>query len=488
MTVDLGIVKIPASFESLRDAVGSTNLSNVLLECPDDLLAIKQAIAEVTSAGQGKLMFLFGKPGQGKTTVIESTSVFLADVVGSVLTPPAEYALPLSDLPTWLHKELPTVRKMARDKFVIVNLDGREIPTTNELQTQAAMGNLNALLRKQPNLLLVWPVNDRTFAEAAIARLTVAGGKSALVTAPIYNFKGVPKDRYMQVLDLILAATNVSLADAATSRQEAEDQISNTDRVGDFLREIQKIVVSKYDLGEIGAILPRLYIIFTANDDIYSDCRLLRRGSRFLVDPDKLLQFSRANVAEDWKRRGKENPRKGLQFISAIFETKLLNVSSSAVVNACAFGNDADLKVIVKKHYNAKVSTNAANALANSALARALRGDEDVGLAKSNPSEPIKNAYREIQDNTNAKHRPINESIVKVINQLNIQTPGLEFEYRPFGDDKTKELRVDVWCKRGDRPEALEFTHRADGEASTAVIASYVLGKIQDYARDYGLL
>jgi 16S rRNA C1402 N4-methylase RsmH len=141
----------------------------------------------------------------------------------------------------------------------------------------------------------------------------------------------------------------------------------------------------------------------------------------------------------------------------------------------------------VQKHYNAKVRANAKNAMRNSALARALRNDDDVGIAKSNPSDPIRRAYREVQNLTNPKHRQINESIVKVLADLGVAMPQLAFEYRPFGEDKTRELRCDAWFVTQDRPEALEFTHRADGDATTAVVASYVLSKIQDYARDYGL-
>ncbi|PTL77778.1 hypothetical protein DAT35_41975 [Vitiosangium sp. GDMCC 1.1324] len=61
----------------------------------------------------------------------------------------------------------------------------------------------------------------------------------------------------------------------------------------------------------------------------------------------------------------------------------------------------------------------------------------------------------------------------------------MQMEYSPlsaFG----KELRVDTWFQRGERPETLEFSHY--GEPSVAVFSSYVLTKIQDYARDYGLI
>jgi hypothetical protein len=63
--------------------------------------------------------------------------------------------------------------------------------------------------------------------------------------------------------------------------------------------------------------------------------------------------------------------------------------------------------------------------------------------------------------------------------------PHLAFEFRPFDD---RELRMDVYFRRVERPEALEFTYRRDGDESPAVIASYVLSKLHDYARDYNLI
>ena len=280
----------------------------------------------------------------------------------------------------------------------------------------------------------------------------------------------------------------MKLEDAAISPEEVENLLVSGESIGQFLRHVQALVVKRYDLGELGTTLPRLYIVITSNDDTYNTCRLLRRGSRFLADPDKLLQFSRANVADDWRSRGADNPRKGLPFISSLLEMRLLNLSSSAVVNACAWSDDDELGKIVRKHYASPVRANAANAMRNSALARSLRGEDDVGLAASNPSEQIRKAYSGIQKRTNAKHRQINESIINVLtNQLEIDLPNLSLEFEPLLDSG-KGLRADAWSAGDDRPLALEFTHRKDGDAALAVIASYVLTKVQDYARDYGLL
>jgi hypothetical protein len=196
------------------------------------------------------------------------------------------------------------------------------------------------------------------------------------------------------------------------------------------------------------------------------------------------LQLSRANVADDWRSRGNLNPRNGLPFIVSLFEVRVLNISSSAVVNACAFSDDEELQQVVRKHYPNPVKSNAANTLRNSSLVRALQGLEDVGLTTSNSSNAIQDAYISIQALTNRKHRQINEAIIKVITQQQgVNLGSITTEYQPISD---KGLTVDVWIERGNRPEALEFTHQS--KASEAVLSSYLLNKIQDYARDYNLI
>jgi hypothetical protein len=72
MAQKIGVVSIPASFETLRDAVGPDRIGQLLLECPDDLEAIKKALAEVTAAGQGKL-----SPCEPGSAVLHSTETGL---------------------------------------------------------------------------------------------------------------------------------------------------------------------------------------------------------------------------------------------------------------------------------------------------------------------------------------------------------------------------------------------------------------------------
>ena len=486
MSVKLGVVRVPFRFEPLSNLVGRDRLGQVLLECPTDLAKMKRVVAEVQSGGQGKLQFLVGDSGKGKTSLVESLIGFFSDVVGALITPPPDYELPLRDLPKWLATALPDAKRKAGERLVVVNLDGRELPAVNREETSAAMVNLNAFLRRNSGILATWPVVNEGFADDAIRVLRQSGGGTALAGSPKVEVEGLELERYYDALSLILRAPSVTLNDAAISEDEVRALVPHSASIGDYLERVHQLVISRYDVGAIGQVLPRVYIVVTSNADTNTSCRMVRRGDQFLADPDRLLQFSRANIADDWRRRGDENPRKGLPFIISLFEVRILNVTGSAVVNACAFCDDPDLRDAVREHYPNPIRANAANALRGTALVRALQGLPDTSVGYNQPTEKIVDAYDAVQAFTKTRHAAINRALIDVLTKaLKVDLPELKYEYNPVVGN---ELRVDVMFHREERPEAIEFTHRRINDASPAVISSYVLTKVQDYARDYGLI
>lgn len=477
-----GVLRIPTRYEALLQTVGRSNLSQVILKPLKDLVAITQAIIEVKSAQQGKIVFLLGDSGAGKTTLAASTQIYLNDQVSDVLVPPADYTLPLGELPAWLSKNV----KTDKSKITLVNLDGRELPSLDHNARAAAMVNLNAYLRRTPRILVVWPVIQQSFAEELIGVLKDVGGASALSSSAIHKVLGLKDSEFYDALQLILTTTGARLEDAAVTRQEVEVLASRCNSIGQYLEKVNNLVVERFDTSEIGFALPRVNIIVTSNGDSAESCRMLRRGSKFLADPERLLQFSRSNSADDWRKRAERNARHSLPFIASLFELRILHLTASSVVNACAFSSSPAISKAVRKHYPNPVKSNAKNTLQNSSLYRALTGSDDVGPAGGATTPAVSGAFAEIQALSKTEHRAINEAIVAVLTgQLNMQLPDLDFEYEPHEDEG---LRVDVWFKTDSRPTTLEFTHRMSEELSPASISSYVLSKITDYARDYSLL
>src|SRR5579884_4168054 len=300
MSQQIGIVAVPNRFESLQDAVGPQRVADVLIESPNDLSALQAAVFEVRASRQGKLLFLLGRSGIGKTTLAESSQIYLPTLVSAVITPPPDFEVPLSDLPVWLSKHMPP-RDKSSDTIVLINLDGRELPAADENMQRAAVVNLNAYLRRAPHLLAVWPVIEKPFAENMIKLLSQVGGSSALASEGIHEVQGLGKERYFDALQLILNATGTRLEDAAITRDEAEALVSKSASLGDYLSAVQDVVVERYDVGSQIARLPRVNIVVSSNGDSAASCRMLRRGNKYLADPERLLQYSRANIADDWR-------------------------------------------------------------------------------------------------------------------------------------------------------------------------------------------
>lgn len=484
----LGIVQIPDRLEPLRAIVGAERLSQVLIRPTRDIDEIKKATIEVRGSGQGKLLFLLGSGGIGKSCLANAVPMFLTDIVQPApVIVPSDNDLELPELVNWLQTHTPPNRK----QITIFVVDARENPAYKAVIAKGAMLNLNAFLRTTPNILLLWPVTSRDFAERLCTHLTEAGGTSALIKKKIYPVAGLEPSEWFNALNLLLKTTSVSLADAAVGQEEAEALVSNFDRIGDFLAGIRELIESKYDLGEIGASLPKLTIAVSSLRDLRTMCRLLQRTQGYLADPDRVLRNCRANVKDDWDRSARANPKHGFHFIASVLNLRITHVSASAVVNACAQSADPELAALAKTHYPQAQSANVANSMRSTSLARALAGEEDTGTGYATPSKPIHAAYTAIQAHSQDSrwHRAINEAIVAALQQprVGIQLPDLEFEFRPLvAQAPERELRADAWFTSGDRPEAIEFTHILD--ASEAKIAGYVLTKALAYARDYGLL
>jgi hypothetical protein len=233
----LGVIKVPTRYEGLREVVGAQAIGRVLIETPTDLMAVKEAVVEVTAGSQGKLLFLLGDTGAGKTTLAASSQVYLASLVADVITPPPDYDLSLTDLPAWLNRNVPT--QSLQKGIVIINLDGREMPAVDVNARQAAMVNLNAYLRKTKNLLAMWPVINQQFAEDMVKLLTEVGRGSALVGRKIHRIVGLDRARYFDALSLILQATGTRLEDAASGgvktvqKRRFENRLPGVGRFGE---------------------------------------------------------------------------------------------------------------------------------------------------------------------------------------------------------------------------------------------------------------
>lgn len=443
----------------------------------EDIETIKRFLASAESASQGKVLFISGPSGTGKSTFVHSLEVFLADRVAEVVRLPSPHELAVTDIPAYL------ARLPRKARFTIVNFDGREAPYFHEPEYQTFLGALNGLLRTRSDLLVVWPVTDNSFSEKLIALLERVGGRSAFGLTPQHSLIGISQDRFNMVLEKLLQVANWRLEDAAVSDTEVANLISTSDRIGVFLDRLQDLITSRFDIGEMGVEFPTLVIAISSGEPkIREVVRSIRRADSYYIEASRLLMYTKqSNVAEWWSNRA-TNLRSALPHVIALFNAQLVSISASTVVHSVLQHGDAELKGLVEGVRADR--GNAKRIMESSELLKYLSGDPlDNREYGSNVKEETFDSFRRIQAMSETKHRALNAALLRLAEEAGVSLPSLQLE-----TSLVPGLQSDaIYKPPGRSTVALEFHHKAANESTNNKLAIYVLEKLKEYAVNFGL-
>lgn len=469
------ITDLPTRYEPLINVLGE-NAKTTLLEQKSDLTVIKRLLARMKSSGQGKIIFIFGSSGSGKTTFVHSIETFLSDEIYSIVDLPPEHKLSLQDTPKWI-SSLPK-----NNRITVVNFDAREAPSFDEKIYRSFLVQLNSIIRTRNDILIVWPINDMSYGEAIVEIIEQVGGKSPFGKFPIYHMEGLGKDQYIQCLTKILQVANWNLEDAALGWDDVEKLVSSSNTVGSFLDEVQELVAERFDIDNIGVELPNITFVLTSNrKDIKNICRGLRRADSYYVEASRLMMYTKkSNVSEWWSERSK-NQRTSLPYIVALFNAQLITVSGSGVVHSIIhFGND------VLNECTSKITANMGNAkrvIESSELYKYSLGhavdNREYGLAQN---ENTQAAYSCIQKYSKKQHKNINKSIMKLVKDAGGGYKKWKYEHQTRAG-----LISDIYIEKEDKPLCLEFHHKAETECTYNKVSIYLLEKLKEYAVNYNL-
>lgn len=474
--VSIKITSLPTRYEPLVSTFGE-RAKMTFVQPEEDLEAIKRFFASAESAMQGKLLFLTAPSGTGKSTFVHSLEIFLADRVASVVRLPAPHELAVVDIPAYLSR-LP-----ATSKFTVVNFDGREAPYFNEPEYQTFLGALNGLLRTRKDLLVVWPVTDASFSTKLIELLQRVGGRSAFGIVPEYALKGVAKERFNLVLEKVLQVANWRLEDAAVSDTEVAALIDTSDRIGVFLDNLQSLIASRFNVGDMGVEFPTLVIAISSGEPkIREIARSVRRADSYYIEASRLLMYTKqSNVAEWWANRATDL-RSALPHVIALFNAQLVTISAATVVHSVLQYGDAELKTLVEGVRADR--GNAKRVMESSELFKFLSGDPlDNREYGSNVKDETFASFGRIQQKSETKHRILNEALLQLAVESGVTLPGLKLETTLVSGLQTDA----IYCHPGRATVALEFHHKAASESTNNKLAIYILEKLKEYAVNYGL-
>jgi len=290
-------------------------------------------------------MFVYhpSESGAGKTTFIHSLAVFLSDQVESVVRLPPPTDLTTQDIPSYLNGLPPTKR------ITIVNFDQRESLHYTGSEYRSLLVQINSILRNRDDLLILWPVNDRPFAESLVSLQRKIGGASAFGSRAIYEMRGLTSDKYPSVLDRILKVANWTLEDAALDWSELEQITAGAENIGSYLDKVQSAVAERFDTDRIGFTPPKVvFVLSSGKREVRDVCRNLRRADSYYVEASRLMMYTkRSNVAEWWQERNKVLTT-GLSYVIALFNAQLLAISGSSVVHATMNFGPSDLAAVAQ--------------------------------------------------------------------------------------------------------------------------------------------
>lgn len=468
------IIKIPSRFEGLLGSFGEVTHS-ILLPISKDIEEFMRISISINRTSQGKLIFLYGPSGIGKSSFLYSLPIFQPKYFTCEVKLPLAWDLELSQIPGYIAKNIPR-----SEKITIVTVDRRESPDFDEREFKGLMVNLNALLRDRADILVVWPVTDRAFAEQAVRSIQQAGGNSPFDGEPIINLNGLELQQYTHALENLLTLSGVTLADFAIEHSEVENFIAGN-TIGGFLDNVNKLISARTDVSDLGVRLPTLVFAISSSDEptIQGICRGLRRADKFLLEAARLKMYTKESKVIEWWNERSKDPKSALPFIITMFKAQVVSLSPSAVVYSCLLYGDEELQKLATGPQ--KNRANGRSTMKSSEFVRYFGGKDDAQKTGRPVSEDVASIYAKIQAVSETKHKEINKAILDLAHDTD---SGLFDNYKL--EQGHENVQTDAHLFKGDSLYSLEFHHKAGNVCTENKIAIYILEKLKEYSIAYG--
>lgn len=469
-------LKLPSRFEGLIKTFGETT-NSILLPLKNDISEFKKIALGIKRVSQGKLIFLHGPSGLGKSSFLYSLPVFEPQLFIKEIKLPLIWDLDLSDIPKYIAQNIERT-----EKITIVTIDRRESLDFDEKVFKGMMVNLNALLRERDDILIVWPVTNKDFAEQAINSIKEAGGSSPFALKPIMDLEGLKENRYMDVLSDLMTLSGKNLEDFAVEEPELE-YFKSERTIGDFLDKVNELINERLDTSDLGVSLPTLLFVISSSDEvqIQAICRNLRRADKYLLEPARLRMDTSSSKAIEWWNERSTNTLTALPYIITMFKAQIVCLSPSSVVYSSMLSEDTELNSLVTGIQKNK--GNGKKAINSSEFVRYFEGKTDFPKGGRTGTENTSKIYDKIQKVSEVKHKAINESIIKLALEA---TPDL-FDDNYRMEQGINNIQSDALVYKNDQLYALEFHHKSTKGCTENKIAIYILEKLAEYAIAYGL-
>jgi hypothetical protein len=347
-------LELPKRWELLEQQANNAGLDakEFVIKIDSAAERVDKLLRRVRTGSGGLLEIVFGLSGSGKTTFLNTLPKFFDKIKVSSFDPTRS----LSMLPTYIKETYLSDADYSR----IVLIERRDNPKLIELdQVEEMFADLLNQFREQSGKVLVlWPITKKTSAQK-IADIAWNVGRDSMVlpdTKGLYEFKGVPRERYYELSDL--TTRNLSgdgLEAFGLDEGTAQDIVMGCETIADFYDQVNEYTEKRRE--DTWSVLKervraRLWVLLPGDDvaALNASVSALTQGRRNRIDIDKIAEFidkpetkAPLYIAE-WKKR-----RASLAHNLRAIDTRIFEVPPTVALAAMRSFGDDSIKRLLKQ-------------------------------------------------------------------------------------------------------------------------------------------
>lgn len=494
---------LPLTYEDIDNHFKGVERDSKMMEFVSPLTGTEEELAVISKGitTSGKLAFVIGNPGIGKSTFLHSLNWRAHLKIRKIIDINANDFLEddLNDL----FAEINRISTQENDKIdngvcaLVINyleyMD--EIP---EEAIKSFFRKLNGLLRNSP-ILVLWPVVSKLDVDKMIAFSQHVSGTLYQRDRKVIEIKGPNLDNYVDIAKRTIKVLNdgAELSDFGLTHEDLVETFNEFQKLPNIeknIREFYSRILSKWEfnnnfLDELKKSIPKpteVWFMFPFLDAESVVNQFSRKGNRvedaWTAISDKFTDYIDPNK----QRAGKwDSTRLNLALHGAI-KTRIMYVPTNLVITtALTYTDNQTLKAVITSHnppthWNKQTAT--IKSVKLSPVFRQLIGEQfPSGKRKGGPVvEALKTAdpiYKDIVKwitSQGGNDLYLNKAFAKALTAAGIKDVQVEKEH-PYIKSVYPDIQIDL----GHKIVCIEFNYTTQDEPH--VIADYCLKKLDIY-------
>ena len=496
---------LPTMYEDIRSELEASGESYVakLMQFVQPVESAEADLAEIATQmgqGSGRVVFLLGEPGSGKSTFIESLAwrrhlpfTELEEIdCGSVTGKTLDYLL----------KRISHVSDSSKEegKYTVLVVNYLEhLEGQNDGDIKSFFRSLNGILRNK-SILIVWPVTKIGDAKKMIEHAKRVSNTMFHKGKEIVEFKGPEQDRYEEIAKNTISVLNNGLtiedfnltnADLNEVKKNFRKEVMYMDNIRGYLEAVKRKWQKRNNrLEKIHKRIPKptevwFVLSYPEAEDVVS--RFARRGdnveSAWKAFHDKLWEY-----IPDSQRSADWTPKRLQLAIGGTLTTRIMYLTTNSYVSSiAAFTDDSviDLKDKISQSRWLKPSA-ASEYISTTPVYRQLnQSPSPSGKRKSGPAararEAAKPAFKEITEwaSGSGLDRHLNNAISQALERSLTSDFSVAYEEEhPWIPNITSDVLIETPYEK---IICIELYHTKRSQPNVA--ADYILRKLDRYMR-----